>query len=70
MQIASVEDFVVIADVEASLVEQVGAAGRTLLADGFGTPTPCTVTSATDPTDGIAVVATVDETGAVSYEVA
>lgn len=80
VQIASVEDFVVIANVEAALVEQVGAEaqvevvatcdadGRTLLVEGFGTPIPCTVTNATDPTDGISVLATVDEAGAVSYE--
>jgi hypothetical protein len=82
VQIASVEDFVIIANVEAALSQQVGAEagvevtttcdadGRVLLVDGFGTPIPCTVTNATDPTDSLDVIATVDDAGNVSYEAA
>ncbi|SNS36919.1 protein of unknown function [Geodermatophilus pulveris] len=80
--IASVEDFVVIAEVEAALSQQVGAeagvkvtttcdaGSRSVLVDGFGTPIPCTVTNATDATDNLDVLATVDEAGDVTYEVA
>jgi hypothetical protein len=82
VQITSVEDFVVIANVEAALSQQVGAeagvevtttceaGGRSLLVDGFGTPIPCTVTNATDATDSLDVLATVDEAGDVTYEAA
>jgi uncharacterized protein DUF4333 len=81
VQMTSDNSFVVIADVEASLAEQVGAEaeveaiatcdaeGRSVLVDGAGTPIPCTVSNATDATDSIDVVATVDDAGSVSYEV-
>jgi hypothetical protein len=82
VQIASVEDFVIIANVEAALSQQVGAeaqvevtttcdaGGRSVLVEGFGTPIPCTVTNATDATDSLDVIATVDDAGNVSYEAA
>jgi hypothetical protein len=74
--------FVDIATVEAALAQQVGeaagvevvstcdAAARSVLVDGVGTPIPCTVANAEDASDSIEVTATVDESGAVSYEVA
>lgn len=82
VQIASVEDFVIIANVEAALSQQVGAEaqvevtttcdadGRSVLVEGFGTPIPCTVTNATDATDSLDVIATVDDAGNVTYEAA
>lgn len=82
VQIASVEDFVIIANVEAALSQQVGAEaqvevtttcdadGRSVLVEGFGTPIPCTVTNATDATDSLDVIATVDDGGNVTYEAA
>jgi hypothetical protein len=77
--IESDTSWVLLSKVEASLTEQVGAeagvdvvascdgGGRSVLVDGIGTPIPCTVASAEDPTDRVDVVATVDEQGAVSY---
>jgi hypothetical protein len=78
--IESDDDYVLLRQVEASLTEQVGAeaggiavvaacdgGGRTVLVGGIGTPIPCTVASAEDPTDSVEVVATVDAAGAVSY---
>jgi len=71
--------FVVLATVEASLVEQIGpeagvevvascdAEGRSVIVDGAGAPIPCTVASVEDPTDYVDVVATVDDEGAVSF---
>jgi hypothetical protein len=71
-----------VATVEASLAEQLGeeagveavstceTGGHSVLVDGIGTPISCTVTNATDATDSVEVTATVDEDGAVSYEVA
>jgi hypothetical protein len=82
VQIASVEDFVIIANVEAALSQQVGAEaqvevtttcdadGRSVLVEGLGTPIPCTVTNATDATDRLDVIATVDDAGNVTYEAA
>ena len=81
VDVESVNGFVDVATVEASLTEQLGAAagvevfsichvdGHTVLVDGVGTPIPCTVTNAADPTDSVEVTATVDEDGEVSYEV-
>jgi hypothetical protein len=81
VEISSDNSFVDIATVEAALAEQVGetagvevistcdAAGHSVLVDGVGTPIPCTVTNAEDASDSIEVAATVDESGAVSYEV-
>jgi hypothetical protein len=82
VQITSDNTFVVLADVEAALDQQVGAEaevevsttcdaeGRTVLVDGAGTPIPCTVSNAEDASDSIEVVATVDEAGDVTFEVA
>ncbi|MBB3082690.1 DUF4333 domain-containing protein [Geodermatophilus sabuli] len=82
VQIESDETFVVVATVEESLAQQVGAEagveavatceteGRGVLVGATGTPIPCTVTNAEDATDSIDVLATVDEAGDVSYEVA
>ena len=73
--------FVDVATVEASLNEQLGevtgvevvstcdADGHRILVDGVGTPIPCTVANAADASDSVEVTATVDESGAVSYEV-
>jgi Domain of unknown function (DUF4333) len=81
VQITSDNGFVVVADVEASLAEQVGAEaeveatatcdaeGHSVLVDGAGTPIPCTVSNAADASDSIDVFATVGEDGTVSYEV-
>jgi hypothetical protein len=82
VEINSTNSFVDIATVEAALAQQVGeaagvevvstcdAAGRSVLVDGVGAPIPCTVTNAEDASDSIEVTATVDESGAVSYDVA
>jgi hypothetical protein len=82
IQINSDNSFVDIATVEASLTQQLGeaagvevvstcdAAGHSVLVDGVGTPISCTVTNAEDASDSVEVTATVDESGAVSYEVA
>ena len=68
--------------VEASLDEQVGELagvvvistcdtdGRSVLVDAVGTPITCFVDNAADATDTAEVLATVDESGAVSYEFA
>ncbi|MFD2091514.1 DUF4333 domain-containing protein [Blastococcus deserti] len=81
VQITSDNSFVDVATVEASLAQQVGEAagvevvsscdtdGHAVLVDGVGAPISCTVTNAEDPSDSIEVTATVDESGAVSYEV-
>lgn len=81
VRIASDNSFVYVAAVEASLAQQVGEAagvevvstcetgGRSVLVDGEGTPMSCTVTNAGDASDSVEVTATVDEAGAVSYEV-
>jgi hypothetical protein len=81
IQVDGDNSFVDIATVEASLTQQLGevtgvevvstcdADGHTVLVDGVGTPIPCTVTNAEDATDSVEVTATVDEDGAVSYEV-
>ena len=81
VDVESVNTFVDIATVEASLTEQLGAAagvdvistchvdGYSVLVDGVGTPIPCTVANAEDASDSVEVTATVDEDGAVSYEV-
>ncbi len=82
VEITSDNSFVDIATVEASLNELLGevagvevvstcdADGHSVLVDGVGTPIPCTVTNAEDATDSVDVTATVDESGAVAYEVA
>jgi Domain of unknown function (DUF4333) len=82
VRISSDNTFVDVATVEASLAEQLGeeagveavstcdTGGRTVLVDGIGTPISCTVTNAADASDSVEVIATVDESGAVSYEVA
>jgi hypothetical protein len=82
VRIDSDNSFVDVATVEASLTEQLGevsgvevvstcdVGGRSVLVDGVGTPIPCTVTNAGDASDSVEVTATVDESGAVSYEVA
>ncbi len=81
VRIDSDNSFVDVAAVEASLNEQwtelagVGivstcdADGHSVLVDGVGTPIPCVVANAGDPSDSAEVLATVDENGAVSYEV-
>jgi hypothetical protein len=81
IEVAGDNSFVDVATVEASLTQQLGEVtgvevvstcdtdGHTVLVDGVGTPIPCTVTNAEDATDSIDVTATVDEDGAVSYEV-
>jgi Domain of unknown function (DUF4333) len=82
VQIDSDNTFVQVDVVEASLDEQVGeltgvevistcdTGGRTVLVDAVGTPIHCFVDNAADVTDTAEVVATVDESGAVSYEFA
>lgn len=81
VEIASDDDFVDVAVVEAALEQQLGeltgvvvistcdTGGRTVLVDAVGTPIPCFVDNAADATDTIQVEAFVDEAGAVSYEV-
>ena len=81
VEISGDNSFVDIATVEASLNEQwseaagVGivstcdADGRSVLVDGVGTPIPCIVANAEDASDSVEVLATVDESGAVTYEV-
>jgi hypothetical protein len=78
VQISGDDSLVVVATVEESLAQQVGgeagveavatcdADGRSVLVDPAGAPIPCTVTNATDSTDSIDVLATVDEAGSVS----
>ncbi len=73
--------FVYVGTVEESLNQQLGeatgvevvstceAGGHSVLVDGIGQPIPCVVTNAGDASDSIEVTATVDESGAVSYEV-
>lgn len=82
VQIDGDNTFVDVDVVEASLDEQLGELagvvvistcdtdGRTVLVDAVGTPIPCFVDNAGDTTDTIEVVATVDASGAVSYELA
>jgi hypothetical protein len=82
VQIASDNTFVQVDVVEASLDEQVGELagvvvistcdtdGRSVLVDAVGTPITCFVDNAADATDTAEVLATVDESGAVSYEFA
>ena len=82
VQVISDNTFVDVATVEASLDEQWGemagvpvvstcdAGGHSVLVDGVGTPIACTVANAADVTDSVEVTATVDERGAVSYELA
>ena len=81
VQINSDNAFVDVATVEASLTQQLGeaagvevvstcdAGGHSVLVDGVGQPIPCIVTNAEDASDSVEVTATVDESGAVSYEV-
>jgi hypothetical protein len=81
IEVSGDNTFVDIAAVEASLTQQVGeaagvevvstcdAAGHSVLVDGVGTPISCVVANAEDASDSIEVTATVDEDGAVSYEV-
>ncbi len=81
IQVNSDNTFVGIAAVEASLNEQWSEAagvevvsscdadGHSVLVDGIGTPIPCIVANAEDASDSVEVTATVDESGAVSYEV-
>ncbi len=81
VEVASVNSFVDVATVEASLTEQLAEAagvpvvsichtdGHSVLVDGVGTRIPCTVSNAEDATDSVEVAATVDEDGTVSYEV-
>ena len=81
VDVESVNTFVDIATVEASLTEQLGEVagvevistchvnGHSVLVDGVGTPIPCTVANAEDASDSVEVTATVDEDGTVSYEV-
>jgi len=81
VDVDSVNTFVDIATVEAALTGQLGEAagvdvistchvnGDSVLVDGIGTPIPCTVANAEDASDSVEVAATVDESGAVSYEV-
>lgn len=82
VQIDSDNTFVDVATVEASLDEQLGeltgvvvistcdTGGHSVLVDAVGTPIPCFVDNAADATDTAEVLATVDESGAVSYEFA
>jgi hypothetical protein len=82
VQIDSDNTFVDVDVVEASLDGQVGELagvtvistcdtdGHSVLVDAVGTPIPCFVDNAADATDTIEVVATVDESGAVSYALA
>jgi hypothetical protein len=81
VDVDSVNTFVDIATVEASLTEQLGEAagvdvistchvnGHSVLVDGLGTPIPCTVANAEDASDSVEVTATVDVDGTVAYEV-
>ena len=81
VEVESVNTFVDIATVEASLTQQLGEAagvdvisvchvnGHSVLVDGVGAPIPCTVSNAEDASDSVEVTATVDESGEVSYEV-
>jgi hypothetical protein len=81
VRISSDNSFVDIATVEASLTQQLSevvgvevvstcdAGGHSVLVDGVGTPISCTVANAEDASDSVEIVATVDERGAVSYEV-
>jgi len=82
VQIDSDNTFVDVDVVEASLDEQLGELagvvvittcdtdGHSVLVDAVGTPISCFVDNAADATDTIEVLATVDESGAVSYDVA
>jgi hypothetical protein len=82
VQVDGDNTFVDVDLVEASLDEQLGELsgvvvistcdtdGRSVLVDAVGTPIPCFVDNAADATDTVEVVATVDESGAVSYEFA
>ena len=82
VQIDSDNTFVHVDVIEASLDEQVGELtgvvvistcdtdGRSVLVDAVGTPITCFVDNAADATDTAEVLATVDESGAVSYEFA
>lgn len=82
VEVESVNSFVDIATVEASLTRQLGEAagvdvfsvchvnGHSVLVDGVGMPIPCTVINAEDASDSVEVTATVGEDGTVSYEVA
>ncbi|SOE03400.1 DUF4333 domain-containing protein [Blastococcus haudaquaticus] len=82
VQVDSDNTFVHVDVVEASLDEQLGelagvpvistcdTGGHSVLVDAVGTPIPCFVDNAADATDTIEVVATVDESGAVSYDLA
>ena len=81
VDVNSVNSYVDVATVEASLTQQLGEAsgvevvstcdadGHSVLVDGIGKPISCTVTNAQDASDSVEVAATVDESGAVSYEV-
>jgi Domain of unknown function (DUF4333) len=81
VQISSDNSFVDIATVEAALTEQLSevagvdvvstcdAGGHSVLVDGIGTPISCLVANAGDASDSVEVMATVDESGTVSYEV-
>jgi hypothetical protein len=81
VEITSDNTFVDVATVEASLNDQLGAeagvevvstcdaGGHSVLVDGIGTPISCTVANAEDASDSVEVTATVDESGAVSYDV-
>ncbi len=81
VEIDGVNTFVYVGTVEESLNQQLGeatgvevvstceAGGHSVLVDGIGQPIPCVVTNAGDASDSIEVTATVDESGAVSYEV-
>ena len=82
VRIDSDSTFVHVDVVEASLDEQLGdlagvvvistcdTDGHSVLVDAVGTPIPCFVDNAADATDTVEVVATVDASGAVSYEFA
>jgi Domain of unknown function (DUF4333) len=82
VQISSDDTYTVVADVEAFLAQEVGeqagveavatcqAEGRTVLVGAPGAPLTCTVRNAADATDSAEVLATVDDTGTVSYEFA
>ena len=79
VHIASDNSFVDVAKVEASVAKQVGdeagvdatatcdAGGHKVLVDGVGKPISCTVTNSDDQTDTLDVTATVDDSGAVSW---
>ena len=80
VEVDSVNTFVDVATVQASLTQQVVEAagvevistchvdGHSVLVDGVGAPIPCTVANVEDPTDSIEVLAIVDEDGTVSYK--